>query len=185
MMTSNRESLHHVVPEVTRLPSSSRPADFSLINPTMAGFSANALRDYALVKSPSTQISPSTLLLDSPGCIAIFDAYPKAKYHFLILPRYPFPHKCSIDYLHDLSSLLRAPKEIRKAVVEEVRSMAGEVVEMIKDEMMKTEGFTWGVDLGFHAVPSMRYAFLEQGGKGLMVDISTYMSFRVIEYRQQ
>ena len=41
-----------------------------------------------------------------------------------------------------------------------MRSMAAEVVEMIKDEMMKTEGFTWGVDLGFHAIPSMRYVFL-------------------------
>jgi aprataxin len=27
---------------------------------------------------------------------------------------------------------------------------------MIQDEMMKTEGFVWGVDMGFHAVPSMR-----------------------------
>jgi aprataxin len=27
---------------------------------------------------------------------------------------------------------------------------------MIRDEMMKTEGFTWGIDLGFHAIPSMR-----------------------------
>lgn len=38
--------------------------------------------------------------------------------------------------------------------------MAGEVVEMIRDEMMKTEGFTWGVDLGFHAIPSMRHIHL-------------------------
>jgi aprataxin len=124
----------------------------------MASFSAHALRDYALVKSPSTQISPSTLLLDSPECIAIFDAYPKAKYHFLILPRYPSPHsQCNIDHLNDLRSLLAVPQDVRRAVVEGMRSMAGEVVEMIKDEMMKTEGFTWGIDLGFHAIPSMRY----------------------------
>jgi aprataxin len=134
------------------------PACLAFLNPTtpMASFSANALRDYALVKSPSTQISPSTLLLDSPECIAIFDAYPKAKYHFLILPRYPFPHKCNIDYLNDLKALLGAPQDVRRAVVEGMRSMAGEVVEMIRDEMMKTEGFTWGIDLGFHAIPSMR-----------------------------
>jgi aprataxin len=125
----------------------------------MAGFPNNALRDYALVKSPSTQIPSSVLLLDSAECIAIFDAYPKAKYHFLVLPRYPFPNsggKCSIDHLHDLRSLLDAPKDVRKHVIEGMRSMAGEVVEMIKDEMMKTEGFTWGVDMGFHAIPSMR-----------------------------
>jgi aprataxin len=43
-----------------------------------------------------------------------------------------------------------------------MRSMAGEVVEMIKDEMMKTEGFIWGVDLGFHAIPSMKYVSVSQ-----------------------
>ena len=45
-------------------------------------------------------------------------------------------------------------------MIESMRSMAGEVVEMIRDEMMKTEGFTWGVDLGFHAIPSMRYVYV-------------------------
>lgn len=29
-------------------------------------------------------------------------------------------------------------------------------MEMIKDEMLKTEGFEWGIQVGFHAVPSMR-----------------------------
>jgi len=126
----------------------------------MVSFSANALRDYSLVKSPSTQIPPSVLLLDSAKCIAIFDAFPKAKYHFLVLPRYPFPSsgKCNIDHLSDLESLLRAPKDITKEVIGAMRAMAGEVEEMIKDEMMKTEGFTWEVDMGFHAIPSMRYA---------------------------
>lgn len=127
----------------------------------MAGFSSNALRDYALVKSPSAQIPASALLIDSPQCITIFDAYPKAKYHFLVLPRYPFSTKsqksiCSIDDLHDLSSLLAMERGARKEVVEAIRVMAEEVVEMIRDEMMKTEGFTWGIDLGFHAEPSMR-----------------------------
>jgi len=160
-MIKNGPSRHHV-PELTRLPSTFSGSVVLSRHLTMAGFPNNALRDYALVKSPSTQISPSTLLLDSPECIAIFDAYPKAKYHFLILPRYPFPHKCNINYLHDLTTLLRAPKDVRKAVVEGMRSMAGEVVEMIRDEMMKTEGFTWGIDLGFHAIPSMRYVLPSQ-----------------------
>ena len=127
----------------------------------MAGFLSNALRDYALVKSPSAQIPASALLIDSPQCITIFDAYPKAKYHFLVLPRYPFSTKsqkniCSIDDLHDLSSLLAMDRGARKEVVDAIRGMAEEVVEMIRDEMMKTEGFTWGIDLGFHAEPSMR-----------------------------
>lgn len=31
---------------------------------------------------------------------------------------------------------------------------------MIKDEMLKTEGFEWGIQVGFHAVPSMRQVSL-------------------------
>jgi len=38
--------------------------------------------------------------------------------------------------------------------------MAREVEDMIKDEMMKTEGFVWGVDVGFHAIPSMKHVHL-------------------------
>jgi aprataxin len=55
-----------------------------------------------------------------------------------------------------LTSLLAMERHARKEVVGAIRGMAGEVVEMIRDEMMKTEGFTWGIDLGFHAEPSMR-----------------------------
>lgn len=62
--------------------------------------------------------------------------------------------------MDELSSLLEAPLNVRKEIVGAMRSMAGEVVEMIKDEMMKTEGFTWGVDMGFHAIPSMRCVLL-------------------------
>jgi aprataxin len=125
-----------------------------------SGFFTEALRQYALVKSPSTQIPPSTLLIESPECIAIFDAYPKAKYHFLVLPRPFIPsgstRPISTDDLDDLRSLLDMNKDARKEVVQAIRAMAEEVVEMVKDEMMKTEGFTWGVDMGFHAVPSMK-----------------------------
>lgn len=118
-----------------------------------------ALREFASVRSPSTQIPASTLLTYNDQCIAIFDAFPKAKYHFLMLPRFPFPSSssaCRADDLNDLSSVLRLPTEIRDAVISAMRDMANEVAEMIQDEMMKTEGFVWGIDMGFHAMPSMR-----------------------------
>jgi len=73
----------------------------------------------------------------------------------------------------------------RKEVVEAIRGMAEEVVEMIRDEMMKTEGFTWGIDLGFHAEPSMRLAMfrLTSEKRADKVDTCIYTSFRVIGSR--
>lgn len=114
-----------------------------------------ALREYACVKSPTTQIPASTLLTHNDHCIAIFDAFPKAKYHFLVLPRVPAcDGSYRLDDLNDLSSVMLRPSA--RAVVESMSSMAKEVEEMIHDEMMKTEGFVWGVHVGFHAIPSMR-----------------------------
>lgn len=143
-------------------------------------FNIAALREYASVKSPSVQIPPSVLLTHNDQCIAIFDAFPKAKYHFLILPRHPFPPNrdvsdddndnnsngqdrtslCRLDDLNDLSSVLLRTGQGRKKIVDAMINLAQEVEEMIQDEMMKTEGFVWGVDMGFHAVPSMQSVHL-------------------------
>jgi aprataxin len=136
----------------------------------------DALRAYALVKQPAAQIPPSTLLIHDLQTLAIFDAYPKAKYHFLVLPRYPFyQHSdeshtfgsvCKLDALDDLKSLMLKPgDEAREEIFLAMKNMAREVEEMIKDEMMKTEGFAWGVDVGFHAIPSMKWVSgLAMGG---------------------
>lgn len=127
----------------------------------------NVLRQYATVRDPQGLIAPSVLLHSTPKCIAIFDAYPKAKYHFLVLPRYPFPPNwdpegedsiAELDWLDSLKTLLlRAPRQVRDEVIAGLADCANEVEEMIRDEMKKTEGFDWGVDVGFHAVPSMKW----------------------------
>ena len=114
-----------------------------------------ALRDFARLPQPSTQLSPSTLLVEHPNCIAVFDAYPKAKYHFLVLPRLPFSAATIGErQLDSLAALLKHPA--RNVVIEEMERTVEEVVEMIRDEMSKSEGREWGINVGFHAVPSMR-----------------------------
>ena len=125
-----------------------------------------ALRNYATLPNPSSSIPPSTLILNTPNTMAIFDAYPKAKYHFLILPRYPFPPSSDpdsrtstvkLEVLDDLRSLLLHSKEgQREDVIRAMADTAREVEEMIRDEMIKTEGFEWKIDVGFHAIPSMK-----------------------------
>lgn len=60
----------------------------------------------------------------------------------------------ALSSLHELLSKLSTPKALQ--VLESLRQTSLEVVEMVKDEMLKTEGFEWGIEVGFHAVPSMR-----------------------------
>jgi aprataxin len=62
-----------------------------------------------------------------------------------------------LDHLDDLKSLLLKPSaDYRDEVIRAMVDTAREVEEMIRDEMVKTEGFEWKVDTGFHAIPSMR-----------------------------
>ncbi|KAK8865852.1 hypothetical protein IAR55_001000 [Kwoniella newhampshirensis] len=134
------------------------------------GPSISALRTYATLPNPSSSLPPSKLLLSSANTIAVFDAYPKAKYHFLVLPRYPFPPQSDpdskdsivpLEALDDLRSLLlKADRGAREEVLRAMADTAREVEEMIRDEMLKTEGFEWKIDVGFHAIPSMKHVHL-------------------------
>jgi hypothetical protein len=51
---------------------------------------ATVLRSYATQKDPSRHLPASVHLLSNDHALTIFDKYPKAKYHFLVLPRWPF-----------------------------------------------------------------------------------------------
>ena len=126
----------------------------------------SVLRNYATLQNPDRSLPANVLLMCNPNTIVIFDAYPKAKYHFLVLPRYPFPslhdpesrHSIvTLGQLDDLRSLMFGlPGDTREEVLIGMEQTAREVEEMIRDEMMKTEGFMWKVDVGFHAVPSIK-----------------------------
>lgn len=109
-----------------------------------------ALRDFA--RHP-----PPTSLVVHERALAVFDAYPKAKYHFLVLPRLPSSVGAVGERgVDSLAALLRQERGARDAIMGDIERTAEEVVEMIKDEMGKSEGREWGVLAGFHAVPSMR-----------------------------
>ncbi|ORY28509.1 HIT-like domain-containing protein [Naematelia encephala] len=134
--------------------------------------SLNILRTYATLPNPRKSLPPTTLLTSNPNTIVIFDAFPKAKYHFLVLPRYPFRRQggdpednhslVKLDQLDDLKSLLTkvGNRDVREQVVNTLADAARDVEEMIRDEMVKTEGFEWKIDIGFHAIPSMKHLHL-------------------------
>jgi aprataxin len=115
-----------------------------------------ALRDFA--RHPPPLVGTAGTLVQNAHSIAVFDAFPKAKYHFLVLPRLPFAAPGYEDVgdrdLASLSALLR--HKARGAVLAEMERTAEDVLEMVRDEMVKTEGFQWGINVGFHAVPSMQ-----------------------------
>ncbi|WVQ85417.1 hypothetical protein IAT38_007582 [Cryptococcus sp. DSM 104549] len=127
------------------------------------------LRQYATLPDPSS-LPPTQVLISNENTLAVFDAFPKAKYHFLVMPRYPFPPQSDpdsresivpLDVLDNLTSLLlRGGKRQREEVLRAMADTAREVEEMIRDEMLKTEGFEWDIDVGFHAIPSMKHIHL-------------------------
>lgn len=116
-----------------------------------------ALRDFALLSNPKT-IPPSNLLKFTDTTITIFDKFPKAKYHFLILPRVNSEKGLTVETLHDLRSLLRLDKAKALSVLKDLEKESKEVEKMIVDEMQKAHGpgSEWKVFSGFHAVPSMQ-----------------------------
>lgn len=123
-----------------------------------AGFNINALKAVASNADP-TSISPTTLLRYTSSTATIFDKYPKAQYHFLILPRIdPKVPSRTTGALHDLKSLLRLGKAEASKVLKDLEVESLVVEGMIKDEMQRTygEGVEWQVMKGFHAVQSMK-----------------------------
>ncbi|KAG6850541.1 hypothetical protein H0H93_012157 [Arthromyces matolae] len=116
----------------------------------------NILRTYAS-KDP-TSFPSSILFSHSNNSLAIYDAYPKSLFHFLLLPRV----KSSFQG-HDLTSLralLKGDKKFAKAVVDSLKEDAVTLRKEIENEMVKRFGFKWNIWTGFHAAPSMPHLHL-------------------------
>ncbi|KAM0791272.1 hypothetical protein ACM66B_005748 [Microbotryomycetes sp. NB124-2] len=120
------------------------------------------LERYAKMKEPENQLPASVLLMHNDKCLTIFDGYEKSKFHFLVLPRDPFilssGSKIPSQNLASLNLLLRTPSCLE--VLSTMSQQAQTVVTMIQDEMQKRFGRVWNVQVGFHAVESMRHVHL-------------------------
>ena len=136
--------------------------------------------DVAIVKLP-----PTVYLSHTQYTLTIFDAYPKALFHFLILPRLQISAATTNDDgngdeggslseltasesdLESLRTLLRraaAPDSTSSST--RARAQAASMLRVLADaaarlrgeierEMEARYGFVWDVWVGFHAVPSM------------------------------
>lgn len=86
--------------------------------------------------------NPDMIVRSDELTVAIRDAYPKAKHHFLILPKADIPNLRSLNKSH--VSLLETMLENGRAVIDEVRAKA---------EAAASPQLTFRC--GYHASPSM------------------------------
>ena len=106
----------------------------------------------------ATTLPPTVYFSHTQHTLTIFDAYPKAHFHFLVLPRLSHGGAgSSSSSLTDLRALLRSREgqahETLRALADEAERLRG----VIEEEMRARYGFVWDVWVGFHAVPSMEY----------------------------
>ncbi|KAL5529667.1 hypothetical protein ACEPAG_5652 [Sanghuangporus baumii] len=126
-------------------------------------FNRAILRTYAQLSEPA-RLAPSIYFTHTESTVTIFDAYPKAVFHLLVLPRIKDKEgPLSAANLTSLKKFLNSNQTNRKDATELLRRLKedGEKVrEMIKEEMRDRYGFVWKVHLGFHAVQSMDHIHL-------------------------
>ncbi|KAH9966867.1 hypothetical protein BC827DRAFT_1102360, partial [Russula dissimulans] len=109
-----------------------------------------------------SKLPPTVYFSHTRHTLTIFDAYPKALFHFLVLP-----------HLTTLRTLLRratassssssGQTQARARVEGTLRVLADEAARLrleIEREMLAHHGFTWPIWTGFHAVPSLEHLHL-------------------------
>lgn len=112
------------------------------------------LERYACTPNPET-LSPAVHHAHDAKTVTIYDAYPKSKYHLLVLPR-PREGVITVPDLLNLRTLLNGDKERAKRVLDEMGVAAEAAKKDVREEMQRQWGFQWDVWIGFHALPSMR-----------------------------
>lgn len=115
------------------------------------------LRSYVQMSKPES-LPPAILFNCSETCLTVFDAFPKAIFHFLVLPRVRPPLR--VSDLTDLRSLLKRERKTAKAVLQDLSDEADNVKNMIQEEMLSRYGFQWQIWMGFHPAPSMEHLHL-------------------------
>ncbi|TKY85781.1 hypothetical protein EX895_005321 [Sporisorium graminicola] len=158
-----------------------------------------ALVRIASAKDPTTLSSDDKVLFHDDRTITIYDKFAKARYHFLVLPRIPFKASSSASsskpqqgipslsasdgklnfgatssntvpasHMQSISALLASP--YTSEVLEAVRKASEDVIQYIRNDMLKDHGTTWDIERAFHAVPSMDHLHLHVVSMDLVSD---------------
>jgi aprataxin len=126
---------------------------------TFTMFDLSILQKYAK-KFESSSLPPTLLLTNTETSLTLFDKYPKAIFHFLLLPRIIAGSEFTANDLTNMQTLLvKGKKAGAKVLIQKLKKDAETVKEMVEKEMLKKHGYKWDVWIGFHAVPSMVYVW--------------------------
>ncbi|KAH9817506.1 HIT-like domain-containing protein [Melampsora americana] len=137
------------------------------------------LQRYASLQSPSKELDSTVFLMETENTLTIFDLFPKAKYHFLVLPRLNvFQNIPPIDQPKTVSKSLTSLRSLFESVgpvgvlhlLETLKIASEDVKVSIEEEMYKTEGRTWPILFGFHAHESMMHIHLHVISEDLVSD---------------
>ena len=124
---------------------------------TFTMFDLTILRQYAKKFETSPSSLPPTLLLsNTETSLTFFDKYPKAIYHFLVVPRILTDSVFTAKDLTNLHTpLTKGPKAESKKLIEGLKRDAEVAKGMVEKEMLEKHGYKWDVWIGFHAVPTL------------------------------
>ena len=103
-------------------------------------------RKYAAMEIPNASLPDSVLLTHTDDTLTIFDAYPKAVFHFLVLPRVKAP--LTLKNTENLRSLLQWDKFKAKELIETIKKDAEKVKAMVEAEMVNQYGGSWPIWMG-------------------------------------
>lgn len=107
------------------------------------GFSSNIL--YSYVDNPSKHYP--FIYLETTNCVVIYDVYPKAHLHLLILPK---RHLLSAQTCSELS-----PNHICQ--IKEMHNLAREIAQSAEINGLVPNGWKQeDILIGYHAIPSLR-----------------------------
>ena len=112
-----------------------------------------ALQTFAALPDPSV-LPKDVYHSHSDHTITLYAQWPKSTYHMLVIPRIRPPF--TAGRLLNLRTLLHGDKQQAEEAIDQLNDDADEVVEWIKQQMDKKEGYRWNVWLGFMPNPSVK-----------------------------
>ena len=107
------------------------------------------------------KLPPNVYFSHTKFSVTIFDAYPKAEYHLLIIPRISRDETDKVrtaENLISLKKLFSVPGTDRREIrdfLTLLKEDADSLREELEEDMRIRRGFVWKLNFGFHAVQSM------------------------------
>jgi len=112
---------------------------------------------YAQLSDPA-RLPLNVRVSHTERALSLFDKFPKAMYHLLVLPR--VHESLTLKDLASLETVLNMDEGKAKGCLLMLKEESALAISMIEDEMVKTHGFKWKIWTGFHSVPSMDHLHL-------------------------